>query len=421
MMAGLLAVGFATVANAQTYVRFTGSTAYRSATVNAIKNYLAGVASGGVYAATDSGATLGAGNFQAFKASLTGGGTIIIKTHWSGSEAGIQAVAQDGVGLNITFQNDSTIPVSGTTFSNADTTESAIADVAMSDTFQSTSVFNSNASINITGTLHTYAALQTTTGYAGGVVGVVPFKWIASNQGTLGGGTMTNITPQLAKALYSVSHLGQGGALPLSLFTAIASDSTSNVYPAGRNPDSGTRVSTLAETGIGTATTVTQYQPLQLDGVTVVSATTQTINSIALWPIETINGISTSTKGNSGYSSGGQLGAALSLPTSSITTPQGTGGILIGYLSTGDAAVALLGQGKELTYNGVLYSINNVQQGQYTFWGYEHLYYRTGSSVSTVADAIAAQIHNTTGTILVSTMAVSRTTDGSTITFGSTY
>ena len=419
-MAGLLAVGFASFANAQTYVRFTGSTAYRGATVQAIQAYLASVATGGTYIATDSGATLGSGNYQAFKANLTAGGTLIIKTHWSGSEAGIQSVAQDGVGLSINFIGDSAIPVSGTTFGTADTSETAIDDIAMSDSFQSSSIFNATASINISGTAHTYAALQGANGYSGGVVGVVPFKWIASNHGTLTGGTLTNITPQLAKALYSVSKLGSGGALPLSLFTALASDSNTYVYPTGRNPDSGTRLAALAETGIGSVTTVTQYQPQQSGTTAVVTGTTQTLGQIALWPVDSVNGISI-VKSNSGYGSGGQLAAALAIPSNTMTTPQGTGGILVGYLSTGDAATALAGLGKELTYNGVAYSVAAVQQGLYSFWSYEHLYYRTGSLVSSIADGVAAQIHNTTATIPVTGMAVSRTTDGATITAGSTY
>ena len=410
--AGILAAGAASVAHADTYVRFTGSTAYRTAAVQGIQ---AALASG--YKCAYNGSSFTGANDQIFQGTV-GGTPVIIKCHWSGSEAGIQAVAQDGVGLAIGFLPDVCVTggsnVGSTPLSVTDSTsDTATPDVAMSDTFQNTSQFNSSASINISGTTHTYASLVGANSYTNGVVGVVPFKWIASNGGNLGGGTMTNMTAQLAKALYTVSKIGSGGGLQLSLFTGSSADNASWVFPVGRNPDSGTRLTAFGEVGLGALKAVTQYQPQQSSGA-VVTAATQTMTQIALWPADVVNGISVA-KPNSGYSSGGQLGAALGLSTSSITTPKGTGGILVGYLSTGDAGTALAGLGKELTYNGVAYSLTAVQQGQYSFWGYEHCYYRSGSPVSAIANAVAAQIHDTTATVSVGSMAVNRSTDGSPI------
>jgi hypothetical protein len=80
-----------------------------------------------------------------------------------------------------------------------------------------------------------------------------------------------------------------------------------------------------------------------------------------------------------------------------------------------------------MTYNGVAYSPTAVEEGQYSFWGYEHLDYRTTYSGNgkTVADLIAAKILNVDAAvipsgsvapgILLGSMRVQRTTDGAII------
>jgi len=415
ILAGILAAGFASVANAQTYVRFTGSTAFRTQAIQAIQ---AALSPG--YKCAYNGTSLTGANDQIFSGSVSGT-SVIIKAHWNGSEAGIQLVAQDASGLATGYLPDSSIPVSGTASVTDALSDVSIPDVTFSDTFQATSQFNSSASIIISGTAHTYASLVGANGYSGGVVGIVPFKWIASNGGKLGSsGTITNMTSQLARSLFTVSKVGSGGSLPLSLFTALTSDTSVNVYPVGRNPDSGTRLTEFAETGLGALKVVTQYQPVQSGTTAVVTGTTQTMGSIQLWPVDTVNGISI-VKANSGYASGGQLGAALALDTSSITTPQGTGGILVGFLSTGDAAVGIAGLARELSFNGVFYSTTAVTTGQYTAWSYEHIYYRSGSSVSGIADTIAQQVHDNTAPVKTSQMLVGRLTDGAAVTYGNSY
>ena len=60
-----------------------------------------------------------------------------------------------------------------------------------------------------------------------------------------------------------------------------------------------------------------------------------------------------------------------------------------------------------------------VQEGQYTFWGYEHLFYRdtTITKVKTVADKLALQIFNTDAPAPhYNAMKVTRKTDGAVVT-----
>jgi hypothetical protein len=83
-----------------------------------------------------------------------------------------------------------------------------------------------------------------------------------------------------------------------------------------------------------------------------------------------------------------------------------------------DANTAIGGGAKELTYNGVLYSLDNVKNGLYTFWCYEHLMYKktlTGVK-KTVADTLANQIDTVDAPIKRSDMRVSREADGGLVT-----
>ena len=93
---------------------------------------------------------------------------------------------------------------------------------------------------------------------------------------------------------------------------------------------------------------------------------------------------------------------------------------LIGYFGTSDAA-SVNGGNNNLTYNGVAYSATAVQEGQYTFWSYEHLMYRPSlaGTQKTVADQLAQQILTADATvagILIPTMHVSRSVEGGVVT-----
>ena len=413
----------ATTLHAQTLVYITGSTAYRSATENAILH---------IYDATpavqiafqNNSATFQGANQSIFVGNI-GGVAVNVHTSWSGSEAGIQTVADPAQTVN--FLPDSTCPTNcsanpGT--SVAAGTDAHHPDVAMSDTFQSTSQFN--------GIFRgvTYAALSEAAGTVAGQgspVGIVPFKWCAS-----AGAPFTDITSQLVRALYGT------GKLPLALFTGNNADETKPVVALGRNPDSGTRLTSFAETGFGALHVVKQYQPQDSAGA-LVKTTAGTISKFVAWPAETINGVPVGIF-NSGYSSGGDLSKAMRAVTTDPVTITATSYpaanvTRVAYLGTSDADSNLLSGapppalGVELSYNGVLLGIpvapntyNNVTaltEGQYTFWGYEHVLYNTATiaaAVKTVADTLTTQLHNVDAVVLLSNMQVSRTTDGSTVT-----
>ena len=140
-----------------------------------------------------------------------------------------------------------------------------------------------------------------------------------------------------------------------------------------------------------------------------------------LYPQETINTI-LYTQGHGGYSSGGDVAAMLKFTGNSSSV---IGGYYLAYVGISDATTALAGGATELQWNGVSYSTNAVQEGRYTFWGYEHLDYRsdygTVSSLGKqVADQIAGDILATdapaSSGLLLGSMNVSRATDGGLVT-----
>lgn len=466
LLAGCAVLASASFVNAQTVIRITGSSAYRGATHNAILNTMA---TGKTYGYT--GSSLGSAS-QAIFAGTVGGESVIIKTSWSGSVAGVQTVSQ---GLNVNFLPNSTTQSSGGTSGATTGTEAGIPDVAMSDTFQNATPFKSPALSFVTvgvvpfkwvvnrGLTSTSVAVDTTAGSnigtvadttglsagmtitgnanipaaskIGAVTSGTTFTIVKVSDGTAvttttaGSGVNTvfaapapfnNITPQLAQAVWG------SGSAELSLFTGSNADIGKKVFAIGRDPDSGTRLTAFAEAGIGVSATVTQFEPTAVSGV---------LNSIRPWPQQTVNGI-TFTPGNGGYSSGGTLATQMGILTNSFEEKKADNtsyapartrsGYFVTYLSTGDATTAINAGAKELAYNGVTYSLAAVQQGLYTFWGYEHLMYPASfdSATSgspevikkTVATTLANQIKDVDATVLLSSMKVQRTSDGGLVT-----
>jgi hypothetical protein len=416
----VVAVITATTLNAQTKVYITGSTAYRAATTTAIQNIFD---SPPTFAFSNNSTSVGGANQAIFNGNI-GGNPYQISTSWSGSEAGIQTVAD--ATQNVNYIADGTVGSLSPGTSVAAGTEAHHPDVAMSDTFQSTSQFN--------GTFNsvTYASLTESPGTSAGhgsPVGIVPFKWCANN-----GATITGVTSQMLRTLYN------GGKVPLALFTGASADETKPVIALGRNPDSGTRLTAFAESGIGALSTVKQFQPQDSAGA-LVKATTATITKFVNWPAETINGVAVSTF-NSGYSSGGDLSKAMRAVTSDpvsvtigATTKTYTAANLtrIAYLGTGDADSNLLNAGGppspgvELSYNGVTLgnvggdynTVTALTEGKYTFWGFEHLLYNgstIAAAVQTAADKLATQLHDTDAVVKLSNMKVTRATDGANVT-----
>jgi len=227
-------------------------------------------------------------------------------------------------------------------------------------------------------------------------VAVLPFKWITTNGGQAAG--ITNMTPQIAQTLFKT------GLLRLTLFTGNSSDNTSFVHALGRTNESGTRLTAMAETGVGTNSILAQFTP------------TTTATAITSW--------GTSSPSN-GYVSGGTLAGVMGKTT---TNTIGHG---VTYLSVGDAATAITGGATELTHNGVSYNDTaaNVIEGKYTFWCYEHLFARVGTDSTTGSDQtgqprdllldfqtnLANSVTTSKSVIKLSDMHCSRATDGDTV------
>ncbi len=469
-----LVMGMASAAHAQTYLRLTGSTAYRSNVHTAISDLT--IWDAGSLKAVYTGSSGLLNSSQVLFTGTTGSGatTITIATSWTGSEAGNEQVSAQLVMPNAqafltgvpagSFAAVSPGGAGGASVAATFQTDTTAADVAMSDTYQSTSQFY-NSSLNLdvvpSGASNpvsfpalTSAASGITGSLSGtGIVGIVPFKFCASQ-----GSALTNITQQLAKALWSA------GQLSLSEFTSNSADVGTTgvitagpagggngkwVFASGRNPDSGTRLTALSEIGLGALAPVLQFQPTNGSGAQIVTANSGSIASNLQFPSGVVNYININ-KSNNGYASGGNLAKAINNPTTSMqfiaapTSKSILGGQYIAYLGTNDADPQITATSHivELAYNGVTlgipggtlrpdgtYNYNSTSTllyGAYSFWGYEHMYYNTASpnlissnpnsaNNQLLADSIASQLFTADAVVLFSNMKVTRSGDGGTI------
>jgi hypothetical protein len=386
ILASSLAAALLSTASAVDYVYITGSTAFRAATQTALLKIM-GSTNGTSLPAGSTFAYVGASYTGTSRATLHGfvnGNEVIVKTAWSGSTGGIQAVSNN---ITLQFLPDSTTQSSAGTSGASFTVDAAgndyhIADIAMGDTYQSATPFNTN--------------LLTDT-----PVGVQPFVWVASNGSPTG---LNNLNPQQAQVLFS------NGSYPLSFFTGLNADEGVKVFATGRDPDSGTRLTAFAESGVGALSQVVQYEP-------VISGST--VTSHAPWHPITVNGIPVA-QGDGGYSSGGTLANTMKLTTAAIN------GYYVSYLSTGDAVGAINGGAKLLSWNGhslaftgapgsgTFSDLTPIKEGKYTFWCLEHVLYRTTITApqKDVADTMANQILTVDAPIRLDQMLVTRTADG---------
>ncbi len=431
ILAGAFALACASLASAQTTIRVTGSSAFRSGTVTSIKALLNAGYDVAYNGTSDTGATyltfIGTTN-----ASGISGQSVIIQCTFTGAVDGIRDVSQglsqpfikasfvpntNGTGIADTTQNVST------TTSDTSIFETAIPDITMEDSTQAASIYST-------------PALQETK------VGVIPFVFVkgrvgASHPAKAAFDSVANMTSQLARSLFA-------GGVNISQFTGSVDASGTKLYVLGRNPLSGTRLVSFAEPGYGATKDATQFGPTVVGGVT-----TGTISTVDLYPAG-----SGFVAGNNGYSSGGNLADALS-PT--VADTDGSGNLydgvpfgLIGYLGVSDAARVLKNINTTtatdvsyiLSYNGVslpvTYSTGTqaatwdytpIKEGKYSFWSYEYLAYRKSSGANgttalagvakTFADQLAinitANVPAASG-VKLSDMKVERASEGAPIT-----
>ncbi|MEY4483810.1 MAG: hypothetical protein RL693_1262, partial [Verrucomicrobiota bacterium] len=231
LLTTLAALGLATATQAATYsVYITGSTAGRASVFDSIQAMMTGEV------ITKDNATLNSANKANFVGTI-GADTVTVYCSWSGSATGIGSLVNNS---NVTFMAE----VAGGTIASP-TALNQTADIAFSDVFQSSTNFTAVA-LSDANTI------------------VLPFKFYTSE-----GSPITNVTPQLAQYLY------QTGSMPLALFTGNAADQTKGVVSCGRDNGSGTRITTMAESGVGALSSVVQYTPT----LTPVGAINQTITA----------------------------------------------------------------------------------------------------------------------------------------------
>jgi hypothetical protein len=328
----------------------TGSTAFRANTYRSIRAMY--VSQGGSLTGqnpADGGGNASGSNVVTWAGTMpTSFGSQVVTIHasYSGSAAGVQALVQN---LSLTFYASATAG-NGTVASHQ-------ADLALSDVFQ-------------TSTAYQKPALSDST------VGVQPFTYTKSATTPAG---VTNITIQQLQALQS------GGVEPLSYFTGNAADDATLIYLTGRDPSSGTRITS------------------QLDSLF--------IGSPLLWAPDAGCTWSTFT----GFSSGSGVAGVLN----------GTCGPAIGYLGVADSKTVNSGL-NILSYDGVkpFYGLvtapdwTPVIKGLYSFWSYEHLFSRSSppANVTTFRNLLKTEINNdlatSTTAIQVGAMKVSRAADG---------
>ncbi len=388
-----------------------------------------------VYAGYSGSSLLGAGSAVIADGTIGAGGTAttVIETYWSGSLAGVvDVVAGNQTGAYIDPSNLTSTQITaintgatatanpyggGVAITGSITTTTAVPDVAFSDSYQGT-IAKELATASFSGTnthVGSYTSIASlaaacagstiidagTSGNAkdAGFVGIVPFQWVIGNISTSAiKSSITNVSQQAARGLIT------GGFVPQAYLTGSNStaDTANYFYLVGRNEDSGTRIGAYSEAQFGVTATPVQFA-VTLTG----TAAGSPVSSTAKYPVTPLNtepAIVWNTAGHSGYASGGNVATALdgtensaALPTFTGKSSENTGSTyFMGYLGVTDAASAVGGGGKALTYNGVPFSLAAVQNGQYTFWTYEHVYRLasiSGTTLGTIADGIADNVY----------------------------
>ena len=405
-------------------VDITGATAFRTATLTAIKaKYVAsGAAFKFAHDQATSGGTVYTGATRAIFIGTFPGvtGTTTIRCCFSGSVEGIRALTLGTPDPAITYYQSSLLDATTAVIGGAElpaqgTTGAAHADseIAFSDVSKASTPYSSYT-------------LQP----ASPACGVVVFTMLTNE-----GSTITNVTSQQWRALMS------GGFQVKSMFTGNAADNGNFVFATGRNDGSGTRTTYLAETGYGVASLVNQY-------VTVASSSTE-LKAIQLVPAGGVtadadpgtagvqlsadmlafNSANPTTQivqssgnksivwgqdvdGNGGYSSGSTLRTDMGKTGASVTVFDPTGADsfggpvpveLVTFLSIGDAANARGNGAVFCAFNGVkldgiaasgssltVADKAKVAEGAYTAWGFQQMYQRNAiTPAQTLTDTTA--------------------------------
>jgi hypothetical protein len=410
LLAGLAAVAVTTSASAADIViRLTGSTAFRALThtslVAATPTGL-GFTQTAYTGITATGTASASGAKYAIYEKGTSPNKITLKTSWTGSVGGIQAVAEQRTDVKW-LPDVGTSSVVGGSANNESlaATDGIPADIAFSDSYQSSTVFKTPT---LTDT----------------VFGVVQFRMV-TNYGVGGVNPITSINYQQARALFS-----SNSGLPLSMFTNNPAD-TAKVYGIGRDPDSGTRITFLAESGIGANTSVIHWSPTSAGG-TVSGISGNNITALEQWPASTLFGINYAV-GNGGYASGGDLSKVMRFDTSAVSVNGGTAApcYFIAFVGKSDADAVLAvtgvgaGPGKVIPFanqdSNALTSAqvaDSMKNGTNPLWSYQHAMHNglTGDKLQFYTDMTTLLTTANSSNIVYGQMQVERIGDGGTIT-----
>jgi len=325
-------------------VNITGSTAFRTATHAGIQASLPG------YQVASNGTLPGAS--QATYTATVGGKKIIVRTSFSGSVGGLQALHGTGVAANFI---DETAATAGAT--NATTVVSKLPNLAMADNSVA-------AAAQVDATLKNDA-----TNYSSAQLGVIPFRFVSSPTSGL-----TNVTNCGFRA--GILGVGVKDFFIQDTGAATPYDGTF-VYFTGRNSDSGTRLVTFAVTGFGIGSLPYQFK-VTVTGPYDSAGYKGTITAAAPFAINVANGAPNA--GNDGESSGGTVAkviTAVNYDTFVVKDETGAdlgSGPFLTYLGESDSNAAIAHGAVELLYNGVKFTASNIKNGSYQFWSYEYAF-----------------------------------------------
>ena len=393
-----LTVGLTTVAQAQTDIYITGSTAFRAQVFAGLADLGLGNAQGSANNAnqfTFSGTISNPHSISNLPSGLVGQ-SVVVFCSWSGSAEGVQQLISPGPAI---YDSNA---VSGTFNHNG-------ADLAFSDVAQY-STPEAGSSDQLT-EIQTAADSQLPEGTG---IAVQAFAFVGNSNAftTLG---IKNITQD------NFLDVFESGKFAASYLNGVTADTNVDIYPVGRYNLSGTRITSVEDDNgdlDDTATPLKQYA-LSTDGVT-----TPGLNSTDTSPVP--SGSSANqwvAVGDSGYFSGGNVGAAIH--NGSLAGAPAA----IAYIGWADAQSKLTDTTHEgpITWQGQTpgkqgaWNLAGVEVGAYNFWSYERLYHADAATsfiVNTfgpgLIEAIQYEIVNTSPrtAILESEMHVVRANDG---------
>lgn len=376
-------VSLAGAAQSQTMIYLTGSTAARQQVFNALTT--AGQvftgAKTGLYPAGETGSD----NTFAVEGNVAGLGDTIYNCSFTGSEAGIAAVANQPLTQSLPNDPNGSGPyalpgtpqpsyLTGATIAamTGATAPGTYSDLAMADTSQAVSRTSTSVAA-----LHPF-----------GIVGVVTFTFMKGydSHPDAASSRLVNVP---VNAIYQ--NLIQGDNLNACNYTGNTNDVTDGVAVVGRNFGSGTRANTFLSGALYPIRgTVSQYafgSGAQLYPV----ATPGTLTFSGSYAA----GQNLFDVGNDGFDSG--KGVRQDMQTDWNSTS--TGIIGIGYLGISDAKSAATsaddsGAGHDatyLSYNGVYESDAAVITGEYPYFGTEWLYGQVTPSAAALTAGSALQ------------------------------